>query len=373
MSVAPITLCMIVKNEEQAVAAALESARPVVDDMVVVDTGSSDGTAAVAGKYTSRIYSFEWSDDFAAARNFAMEHVRTPWILWLDADEQLAVVDGERWRRSFAQKSRAADALLVTIHNYYGPVASELNMHLYGGFRLLRTGANLRYRQRIHEHLDVSRPGLRLDHEPVDGVVIRHYGYMDDPARKKEKSARNRRLLERERERPDYDPWIDYHLAVEHYRQGEHAAAFECVQRSLKRFLEKGKLPPPLAYKLKYELLLVTGSTRHALEGIEYAIRLYPDYVDLYYCKGLFEYGQGRYEDALNTFNKCLELGEKPRYLTLKGTGSFLASYMVGMCLEALGQPAQARAVYAELVRRFPAFEPPAARLAALQHGTEGA
>ncbi|OUM94252.1 MAG: hypothetical protein BAA04_02325 [Firmicutes bacterium ZCTH02-B6] len=368
MSVPSLTLCMIVRNEAESVADALESAAPYVDDMVIVDTGSSDETPAVVRRYTRRLYRIQWNDDFAVARNFAMEHVRTEWILWLDADEQLAVVDESRWRQSWTAKARTADAVLVPIHNYYGPVVDELKMHVHTAVRLLRTAAKLRYKQTVHEHLDVGGKSVRLDPDPLQGAVIRHYGYMDH-ARQQEKSARNVRLLEKERARPGYDPWIDYHLAVEAYRRGDYVQAYDHVQTSLKRFLEMRRLPPALAYKLKYELLLMTGSTERALEGIELAIRLYPDYPDLHYYKGLFQYGQGQFEEAAKTFTECLRIGENTRYLTLRGTGSFMAAHMLGMSLEALGKPDAAARLYERLVQEYPGFEPPAARLAALRQG----
>jgi len=366
-----LTLCMIVKNEAENVAAALESALPHVDDAVLVDTGSTDETPAIVRKYPVRLYAFAWNDDFAAARNFAMEHVRTEWILWLDADEQLAVLNQAQWQQTWTAKARQADALLVPIHSYYGPTVDELRMHVHTAYRLLRKGAGLRYKQAVHEHLDMGTGPARLDPDPVQGAVIRHYGYMD-PARCQEKSARNVRLLEKERERPGYDPWIDYHLAVEHYRRGDFREAYEHVQTSLRRFLELRRLPPALAYKLKYELLLVTGSTDRALEGIELAIRLYPDYADLHYYKGLFQYAQGQYAEAAQTFAHCLKVGESTRYLTLRGAGSFMAAHMMGMCLEALGQRDEAVRHYERLVREFPGFEPPAERLAALRQAKEG-
>lgn len=373
MAQAPsLTLCMIVKNEAENVAAALESALPYVDEAVVVDTGSTDETLAVAKRFSVQLHSFAWNDDFAAVRNFAMERVRTEWILWLDADERFAVVDEGHWRDSWTTKAREADALLVAINNYYGSRPDELKMHVHTAFRLLRKGANLRYKQAIHEHLDTTSGPARLAPEPVEGAVIRHYGYMDH-ARSQEKSARNIRLLEKAREQPGYDPWIDYHLAVEYYRRGEHQRAFAHVQTSLRRFLELRRLPPALAYKLKYELLLVSGSTDRALEGIELALRLYPDYVDLHYYKGLFQYAQGLYGEAARTFAHCLQLGESLRYLTLRGTGSFMAVHMQAMCLEALGKRDEAMRHYERLVQDFPGFQPAVERLEVLRQAKEEA
>lgn len=80
-------LSMIVKNESEVLERVLSAVARVVDEIVVVDTGSTDDTIAIARRYTDKVYSFEWSDDFAAARNFALSKCTTDYWLWLDADD----------------------------------------------------------------------------------------------------------------------------------------------------------------------------------------------------------------------------------------------------------------------------------------------
>lgn len=362
---------MIVRNEEETIGGALTSVAGLVDDIVIVDTGSTDDTVAIARKFTDRLYTFQWNDDFAAARNFALEKARRDWVLWLDADEELEMLDPDAWWESFRTKSSSADALLVPMLNYYGTRVRETDAYLYSGFRLLRTAANFRYKQAIHEHLDV-RPGEgRLDYEPVAGMRIRHYGYMDCFVERKQKNRRNSTLLAKLQKEPDYDPWVDYHVAGEHYRQMNYVQAFEDVQRSIGRFLQKGLIPPALVYRLKYEILLLTGSLDNALPGLERAIMLYPDYVDLHYCKGLIQYRLGQFADAVRTFTHCVALGEDHRWLTLKGAGSFSAEYMTGMAWEGLGRPDKAAALYEQLVRKYPEFQLPSERLRVLQKERE--
>ena len=84
-----IALCVIAKNEEEYLADCLDSARPFVDEIVVVDTGSTDRTVEIARAHGARIEHFTWINDFAAARNFAIEAATKDWILMLDADERL--------------------------------------------------------------------------------------------------------------------------------------------------------------------------------------------------------------------------------------------------------------------------------------------
>ena len=94
-----ISLCMIVKNEERNLPRCLDSVQDLVDEIVIVDTGSSDATRAAALRYTHRVYDFPWRDDFAAARNFAFDQGTMDYLMWLDADDVLEEADRERFRR----------------------------------------------------------------------------------------------------------------------------------------------------------------------------------------------------------------------------------------------------------------------------------
>ena len=82
-----ISLCMIVKNEEDVLARALDSVKELADEIIIVDTGSEDRTKDIARRYTQKVFDFEWEDDFAAARNFACRKVSMDYWMWLDADD----------------------------------------------------------------------------------------------------------------------------------------------------------------------------------------------------------------------------------------------------------------------------------------------
>ncbi len=94
-----ISVCMIVKNEEAQLAACLDSLVPIADEIIVVDTGSADGTKAIAARYTDRIYDFPWIDDFAAARNFAFSKATMEYIYTADADEVIDEANIALFRR----------------------------------------------------------------------------------------------------------------------------------------------------------------------------------------------------------------------------------------------------------------------------------
>ncbi|MEE1490960.1 MAG: glycosyltransferase family 2 protein, partial [Massilioclostridium sp.] len=92
-----ISLCMIVKNEEDVLARCLDCVQGIADEIVIVDTGSTDRTKEIAGEYTDKVYDFEWIDDFAAARNFSFSKASCDYILWLDADDVLFEEDRQRF------------------------------------------------------------------------------------------------------------------------------------------------------------------------------------------------------------------------------------------------------------------------------------
>ena len=95
---ASLSLCMIVKNEEDVLGRCLESVKGLADEIIVVDTGSDDLTKEIAAHYTDRIYDFEWRDDFSAARNFAFSKGTKDFLMWLDADDVIPGEEAERFR-----------------------------------------------------------------------------------------------------------------------------------------------------------------------------------------------------------------------------------------------------------------------------------
>ncbi len=99
-----VSLCMIVKDEEANLARCLASVKPIVDEMVVVDTGSTDRTKDIAEFFGARVYDFDWSGDFAEARNFSLSKAKGDWILIMDADEMISLQDYKRFRKLTAKK-----------------------------------------------------------------------------------------------------------------------------------------------------------------------------------------------------------------------------------------------------------------------------
>ncbi|GAA3409167.1 glycosyltransferase [Paenibacillus hodogayensis] len=148
-----VSLCMIVKNEENTLDRCLSSIGALVDEIVIVDTGSTDRTKEIAAKYTDRVYDFEWVDDFSVARNYAFDLASEEFIMWLDADDILLPEDGERFARLVGALPWDADVVSMVYNLSFderGNVSTSLRRN-----RLVKRSNNFRWIGAVHEYLEV--------------------------------------------------------------------------------------------------------------------------------------------------------------------------------------------------------------------------
>ncbi|MGQ9865191.1 MAG: glycosyltransferase [Pseudanabaenaceae cyanobacterium] len=189
-----IALCMIVRDEAQRLAQCIESARPLVQEIVVVDTGSTDDTPSLAGRLGARVYPFAWQDDFAAARNFALQQVQSDWVLVLDGDERLLPPAIPALRRL----ARQPDLLVALLRRQeLGATQSPYSVVT----RFFRRHPALRFQGVYHESIDDSVAALRIQ-EPhwqvahLEPTAIEHYGYHPLYTDLATKTQRTERLLQ---------------------------------------------------------------------------------------------------------------------------------------------------------------------------------
>lgn len=170
-----ISLCMIVKDEELTIARCLDSVMGIPDEIIIVDTGSTDRTKEIVHRYTNCIFDFEWTDDFAEARNFAFSKASMSYILWLDADDVLLEPD----RNKFLILKNSLDPLIDVVSmpylldiDEYATVAMSLRRN-----RLVKRCKNFKWYGAVHEFLNVD--GYIFNSE----VCVTHKGTQDDPHR----------------------------------------------------------------------------------------------------------------------------------------------------------------------------------------------
>jgi tetratricopeptide (TPR) repeat protein len=184
---------MIVRNEAENLAACLNSIRSVVDEIIIVDTGSTDATATIAAHLGAKTFYFPWCDDFSAARNESLRQATGDYIVWLDADDRLDLSQAENLGRLKMELPSAKN------HAFYLLVQSESGHAGNSLCRQMRVIPNIpaaRFQNRVHEQ--VARPLLQAGVQPHHrDIIIRHLGYLS-PAAMTKKALRNLRLLEQE-------------------------------------------------------------------------------------------------------------------------------------------------------------------------------
>ncbi|NOX36871.1 MAG: glycosyltransferase [Calditrichaeota bacterium] len=231
---APISLCMIVKNEAHHLPGCLESVRGLVAEVVIVDTGSTDQTLDIARQYGARIFQIEWENHFAKARNVALKHARFPWILYLDADERLHPEYHQKVKQ--AVQSAKADAYYIQV---YSPVNGRLGSvpHIQTYPRLFRKLPGVQFEGRIHEQITPSlqRAGARFANL---NVRIEHLGYQLPDDMLAQKIQRNIQFLEIQvQEEPD-NAYAKYQLGQTYILDGQ----FEKGQKLLEAAIQSNQL-----------------------------------------------------------------------------------------------------------------------------------
>lgn len=147
-----ISLCMIVRDEEDVLARCLESVVDLVDEIIVVDTGSRDTTKTIARRYTEGVYDFPWIDDFAAARNAAFEHAKSDYCLWLDADDILLEPDRAELRQLKKNLKPEVDIVMMPYHVGFDDRGNVT--FSYYRERLIRNDPGLRWKGAVHEVIE---------------------------------------------------------------------------------------------------------------------------------------------------------------------------------------------------------------------------
>jgi hypothetical protein len=232
MSESPcLSLCMIVRDEAANLPACLDSVAGLADDLVVVDTGSTDATRDIARARGARVIEAQWTGDFAAARNLALAEARGEWILVLDADETLSPASRIRLHELVSAPGRAHSAYNLVQKNRLAD-GGHVSVHIV---RLFPNDPRVRFERAIHEQVNTSleRAGIRI----VDtDIAFDHSGYASATVLAG-KTERNRRIIEAELARePDGDPNLRYFYASTFFdtkRFAEAAREYEeCAKRS---------------------------------------------------------------------------------------------------------------------------------------------
>ena len=300
-----LSAALIVRNEEKFLESCLLSIRGLVDEIIVVDTGSTDRTQAIALEQGAKLHEFKWKHDFAAARNHALDLARGKWILYIDADERVHPADAARFREKLLDPSFVAHS--VQLHPRLGSTA-------YPELRIFRNDPLIRFCGRIHENI---WPGINLYRSQRGGrigtseLVLSHEGYEGDQYHKHRRNLPLLRMALKE------DPgrvfsWC--HLANIYTALGKERQGMKAWKRVL-NIVRKKKNPRsedslPFIGMIRWKL----RHNQNALALINEAIRRFPANLQLHWLHGKILMDAGHFKEAIGVFEHVLSSAKSGQY-----------------------------------------------------------
>lgn len=286
------TLCLIVKNEQDYLERCVDSAREVVDEVVIVDTGSSDATPQMARRLADKYAEFPFQGDFSQARNKALSLATRDWVLFLDADEELPAASAQALPSVLTQASPEAGGMTLLRYNFFRNagfyVTPELKLH--------RRHPEVRYERAINESLwgSIGRTGTEV---VGSGLILNHFGHCRSLVSREEKAARYLATFETETLRDPSDPFYPAFRAL--------------ILRTLGRFDDARQLADqaralapksPLINMFYGHVIRALGDADRTLAVYEHALSLAPEDPALLNMTGVALVEAGRPGEAADFF-----------------------------------------------------------------------
>jgi tetratricopeptide (TPR) repeat protein len=341
-----LSLCTIVKNEEASLPRCLHSVKDIVDEMVVLDTGSTDRTPEIAKELGAKVYHYQWCDDFSAARNEALKYVEGEWILVLDADEILLTSIAPLIKEAIADEK---NLVVNLIRQEVG--ASQSPYSLVS--RLFRKHPDLKFSRPYHAIVDDSAIELlkKESHWQIinlSPVAILHHGYQQEAIASLDKFDRARKAMEKFFANNPQDPYVCSKLGALYVQIGKVKEGIKLLKRGIK----SNRAEPNVLFELYYSL----GNAYNRQQEYEKASQQYQKAIAQ---PILSQLKLGAYN---NLGNLLLEVGElntaKQAYeKAIQIDPSFTVGYYnLGKTYKALGDLNTAIAAYRQAIKIDPHY-----------------
>lgn len=340
-----ISLCMIVKNEEEHLDNCLESVAGLVQEIVVVDTGSEDATVEIAKKHGAKVYHHPWENDFSKHRNQSISYASGDWILIMDADEELLRDDHDKLRAATCIPD--VNAISISVYNKNrrtGEVSSFLT-----STRLWRRKIGAHYEGIVHNELRLppTEPILRAD------VRLWHYGYALDQEKLQRKIARTKPLLEKQLQEDPNNPFTNFNYAQLLRGESKHPSPEIChkiIEHSGRTVANTD--PESISQRHLHVSALdqmsaayfYLGQNDRAAEASLRALKIDSDYIDPMFNLGHIYAADHQYDKAVQAFTNYLKFvksydpgSEINNYILLHSNKQAEAHYGLGLVYERSG------------------------------------
>ncbi|WP_394870748.1 glycosyltransferase [Clostridium butyricum] len=323
-----LSLCMIVKNEDQNIKSCLSKVVDFVDEIIIVDTGSTDNTKNIASEFTKKVYDFKWCNDFSKARNFAISKAANDWILVLDADEFVTNFfrdNVNKFIKNSLNKKKVGRVQRINImedpngnKKYIERVNRLFNRNYFN------------YEGIIHEQI-TDLNGETYETEIVD-IIVEHVGYTKEVLHRTDKIKRNISLLEVAVKNDSEDPYLYFQLGKSYYMMKDYKTSVLYFEKALSFELDfRREYVEDLVETYGYALIN-SGRYSEALI-LENCIEIYSELPDFQFVMGLVYMNNAKFTQAVERFLKCTKFSRSK----VEGITTYSAYYNIGVIYEVLG------------------------------------
>jgi glycosyltransferase involved in cell wall biosynthesis len=333
-----IALVMIVKNEEKSLKRCIDSVKNLVDEIIIVDTGSTDNTKQIAFKLGAKVFDYVWDEDFSKARNFSISKSKSDWNLVLDADEY--ILSSGHLIREFSNTNVDKIGRLKIISSYR---ENGEERHASSFVSRLFPNKEISFEGRVHEQLNSNLPRENLN------VSVGHEGYYQ-----MDKTDRNLPLLLKELETSPNDAYFLYQVGKQYYLKKNYIEANIYFGLSFSVVGDHAYFKPKLVVDYLYSCLR-SREFESGLKLIEKEKANLDFSSDFHFACGVFFMelilsNVNKYISYLpnikEEYVKCIKIGEEQGSDHVLGTGSYLALYNLGAFYEASGNIQEAVKYY---------------------------
>lgn len=350
-----LSLCMIVRNNSKFIVECLKSIRPYVDEMIIVDTGSTDSTAELAKSLGARVYHFPWCDSFSAARNESLKYARGEWIFWMDSDDVISTECGQKLRQlAYSQHPPERMGFFMQVHCLGTGPERQHDIMAVDHVKLFRNHPQIRFEFRMHEQIiqSIRRQGGEIE---WTDIFVTHSNYDNTPDGQKHKLERDIKLLHLDDSENPNHTFILFNLGMT-YEGHDASKALGYLERSI-ALASPGETHLRKAFAYLTRCYEKTNQPQLALAAIDRGLEQFPLDPELRFRRAMLFTDLGRLDDAVAAY--CDLLDNKPdRHITsvAQGIDSYLARHNLATVLSEQNRLQEAHQEFHAVTQEYPWF-----------------
>ena len=351
-----VSLCMIVRDNEETIRPALESVRPWVDEMIVIDTGSEDRTPEIAAECGAKVSSFTWCDDFSAARNESLRHATKKWIFWMDSDDTLPEECGRKLRE-LLQRSYPEHVMGFVMQVHCPGEKQTEDVTVVDHVKLFRNRDELQFEGRIHEQILSSIRRVNGEVAWSDIYVV-HSGSDHSPEGRKRKLERDFRILKKDLEERPNHPFVLFNMGMTHADAKQYDEAVYYLKRCLD-VSDPEESHVRKAYALLIQSVQQTTGDDEAWNVCKSALDLFPEDIELLFLAGNLHQNARRYSAAVRCYKQLLNSSSQRHFASRdRSLEGHKALHNLALAHEGLSEWKNAEACWREAIRLQSNFRP---------------